>query len=81
MCMCILYMCTCVGRLSVFLYVCVLYSPPEERGRKKGEVGRGGEGLCGHGGVKGREYSFVQKYLPYKVWGANVSRGERVGLE
>ena len=23
MCLCILYMCTCVGRLSVFLYVCV----------------------------------------------------------
>ena len=41
MCLCILYMCTCVGRLSVFLYVCVWYSAPEERERKKGEVGRG----------------------------------------
>ena len=42
MCLCILYMCTCIGKLSVFLYVIVYYSPPEERERKKGEVGRGG---------------------------------------
>ena len=25
----------------------------------------------------GREYSFIQKYLPYKVWGANVRREGR----
>ena len=62
--------------------VSVCDCPPEERERKKGEVRRGGrKGLCGDGGVGGREYSFVQKYLPYKVWGANVRRGERVGLE
>ena len=35
---------------------------PEKRERKKGEVVRGGDGLCGDGGVGGREYSFVQKY-------------------
>ena len=35
---------------------------PEKRERKKGEVVRGGEGLCGDGGVGGREYSFIQKY-------------------
>ena len=27
------------------------------------------------------EFSFVQKYLPYKVWGTNVRRVERIGLE
>ena len=34
----------------------------EERERKKGEVGRGGEWFCGDEGVGGREYSYIQKY-------------------
>ena len=55
---------------------------PEEREREEGEVGKGGEGLCGGGGVGGREYSFVLKYYkPYKVCGANVKREERAGLQ
>ena len=42
MCLCILYMCTCVGRLSVFLCVYSIVHLEEGEEERGGSKGRGG---------------------------------------
>ena len=74
MCMCILYMCTCVSRLSMFL--CVYSIVYLRRGR--GKKGRGGVVWRWRSGREG--VFFRPEYLPYKVWGSNVRKGRGQGL-
>ena len=65
---------------SVCFCMCVYSIVYLRRGRER-RGGRKGGGVVWRWRSEREEYSFVQKYLPYKVWGTNVRRGERVGLE